>query len=160
MGTNLLGAKHAAPTLGTNSLGANMRRPLSGQIFSVLSTRRPLWVQILWVRSMRRPLWGQIFWVLSLQDMFQLMNKNRHRTQSKTTCLLKKTVAEGHLPKYKTCPQLLNSQRIHAFPQLILRPPSKVQDMPPTIKLSKNTRHAPTDKPETNIEHKAKPHAY
>jgi len=40
------------------------------------------------------------------------------------------------------------------------RPPSKVQDMPPTIKLSKNTRLAPTDKQETNTEHKTKPHAY
>ena len=40
-----------------------------------------------------------------IQDMPRLMNKNPHRTQSKTTCLLKKKVAEGHLQKYKTCPQ-------------------------------------------------------
>jgi len=40
------------------------------------------------------------------------------------------------------------------------RPPSKVQDMHPTTKLSKNTRLAPIDKLETNTEHKTKPHAY
>ena len=40
------------------------------------------------------------------------------------------------------------------------RPPSKVQDMHPTTKLSKNTRLAPIDKLETNTEYKTKPHAY
>ena len=39
------------------------------------------------------------------------------------------------------------------------RPPFKVQDMSPTNNLPKTTRHAPTDKQETNTEHKAKPHA-
>jgi len=40
------------------------------------------------------------------------------------------------------------------------RPPSKVQDMHPTTKLSKNTRLVQIDKSETNTEHKTKPHAY
>ena len=34
--------------------------------------------------------------------------RNQHRAQSKTTFLLGKKVAEGYLPKYKTCPQLHN----------------------------------------------------
>ena len=115
-----------------------------------------------------------------MQDMLQLMNKNRHRTQSKTTCLSKKKVAEGHVLKYKTCIQYLNFQRIQNLPQPInkkptrntkqihmpiqkeggRRPPSKVQDMHPTTKLSENTRLAPIDKLETNTEYKTKPHAY
>jgi hypothetical protein len=101
----------------------------------------------------------------------------QHRTQSKTTCLLKKKVAEGHLLKYKTCTQRLNFQRIQDLPQLInkkptqntkqnrmllkkesgRRPPSKVQDMPSTTKLTKKTRHVPTAEHETKTEHKAKP---
>ena len=36
------------------------------------------------------------------------------------------------------------------------RPPSKVQDMPSTTKLTKKTRHVPTAEQETNTEHKAK----
>jgi len=104
----------------------------------------------------------------------------QHRTQSKTTCLAKKKVAEDHLLKYKTCTQRLNFQRIQDLPQPInkkstqntkqnhmpikkeggRRPPSKVQDMHPTTKLSKNTRLAPIDKLETNTEHKTKPHAH
>ena len=39
------------------------------------------------------------------------------------------------------------------------RPSSKVQDIPPTTNSSMITRHAPTDEPETNKEHKAKPYA-
>ena len=53
------------------------------------------------------------------QDMPQ------HRTQSKTTCLLKKKVAEGHLLKYKTCTQRLNFQRIQDLPQLINKKPTQ-----------------------------------
>ena len=104
----------------------------------------------------------------------------QHRTQSKTTCLLKKKVAEGHLLKYKTCTQRLNFQRIQDLPQLInkkptqytkqnhmlikkegdRRPPSKVQDMPSTTKPTKKTRHAPTDEQEINTEHEATLHVY
>ena len=40
------------------------------------------------------------------------------------------------------------------------RPPSKVRDMPPTTKLTKKTRHAPTDEQEINTEHEATPHSY
>ena len=36
----------------------------------------------------------------------------------------------------------------------------KVEDMSPTAELSKETRHAPTAKQETNTEHTAKPLAY
>jgi len=89
-------------------------------------------------------------------------------------------VAEGHLQKYKTCPQRLIPQRSQDMPRRMNQkptqntkqnhmpgikkggrwPPSKVQDMSPTNNRSMNTRHAPTDKQETNKEHKAKPHAY
>ena len=40
------------------------------------------------------------------------------------------------------------------------RPPSKVQDMPSTTKLTRKTRHVPTAEQETDTEHTAKPHAY
>ena len=40
------------------------------------------------------------------------------------------------------------------------RPPSKVQDMPSTTKVTKKTRHVPIAEQDTNTEHKAKPHAY
>ena len=36
----------------------------------------------------------------------------------------------------------------------------KVQNTPPTIRLSQDTRHAPAAKQETSKEHKAKPYAY
>jgi len=49
----------------------------------------------------------------------------QHRTQSKTTCLLKKKVAEGHLLKYKTCTQRPNFQRIQDLPQLINKKPTQ-----------------------------------
>ena len=51
--------------------------------------------------------------------------ENPYRTQSKTTYLLKKKAAEGHLPKYKTCPQRSNSQRIQDLPQLINKKPTQ-----------------------------------
>ena len=93
---------------------------------------------------------------------------------------IKKKVAEGHLLKYKTCTQRLNFQRTQDVPQLInkkptqntkqnhmlikkeggRRPPSKVQDMPSTTKLTRKTRHVPTAEQETDTDHTAKPHAY
>ena len=122
------------------------------------------------------------------QDMSQLLNKKptqntkqkaKPKTQSKTTCLLEKKVAEGHLLKYKTCTQRVNFQRIQDSPQLINkkptqntkqnhmlikkeggRRPSKVQDMPSTTKLTKKTRHVPTDEQEINTEHEATLHVY
>ena len=47
---------------------------------------------------------------------------------------IKRKVAEGHL--------------------------EKVQNTPPTIRLSQDTRHAPAAKQETSTEHKAKPYVY
>ena len=68
-----------------------------------------------------------------IQDMPQLINKKPTRNTKQNHMPVKKKVAEGHLPKYNACP--------------------------PTTKLSKNTRHAPTDGQEANTEHNAKPHA-
>ena len=68
-----------------------------------------------------------------IQDMPRLMNKKPTQNTKQNHMSIKKKVAEGHLPKYKTCPQQLNSSKI--------------------------TRHAPTDEPETNTEHKTKPYA-
>ena len=112
--------------------------------------------------------------------MPQPMNKKPTQNTKQNHMPTKKKVAEGHLLKYKTCTQRLNFQRVQDLPQLInkkptqytkqnhmlikkegdRRPPSKVQDMPSTTKLTKKTRHALTAEHESNSEHKAKPHAY
>ena len=58
----------------------------------------------------------------------KLTNRTRHaptQNKSKTTCLLKKKMAEGHLLKYKTCTQRLNFQRIQDLPQLINKKPTQ-----------------------------------
>ena len=39
-------------------------------------------------------------------------------------------------------------------------PPSKVQDMPGSTKLTEKTRHVPTDEQEINTEHEATLHVY
>ena len=69
-----------------------------------------------------------------IQDMPRLMNKKPTQNTKQNHMSIKKKVADGHLPKYKTCPQQFNSSKI--------------------------TRHAPTDEPETNTEHKTKPYVY
>ena len=102
---------------------------------------------------------------------------NQQRTQNTTTCLIlpiRKDGGRTSLSEVEDMPRTtkLTNRTRHASTQNTKqnhmpikkeggrRPPSKVQDMPQTINSSKIARHAPTDEPETNTEHKAKPHAY
>ncbi len=43
-----------------------------------------------------------------IQDLPQLINKKPTQNTKQDHMLVKKKVTEGHLPKYKTCPQLLS----------------------------------------------------
>ena len=63
-----------------------------------------------------------------------LLNKEPTQNTKQNLMPIKKKMAEGHL--------------------------QKIQDTPPTTRLSQDTRHAPAAKQETNTEHKAKPCAY
>ena len=65
--------------------------------------------------------------------MRQLLNKKPTQNTKQNHVPIKKKVAEGHL--------------------------QKVQNTPPTTRLSPDTRHAPVAKQETNTDHKAKPYA-
>ena len=95
-------------------------------------------------------------------------------------CQLKRRWPKATSKKYKTRSQPLDSHKIKYVPQLLSKKPKqntkqnhmpikrkvaeghleKVQNTPPTIRLSQDTRHAPAAKQETSKEHKAKPYAY
>ena len=107
-----------------------------------------------------------------VQDMpstTKLTKKTRHvPTAEHETKTEHKAKPRGRLKVIQDMPRLMNKKPTQNTKQNHMsikkeggrRPPSKVQDMPPTINSSKIARHAPTDEPETNTEHKTKPYAW
>ena len=106
-----------------------------------------------------------------VQDMpstTKLTKKTRHvPTAEQETNTEHKAKSRCRLKVIQYMPRLMNKKPTQNTNQNHMsikkgggrRPPSKVKDMPPTSNSSKITRHAPTDEPETNTEHKTKPYA-